>query len=259
MIDIKNLTFSYGDKKILKGISLNVENSEILGILGPNGSGKTTLINVLDGYLKKDTGDIIIKGKNIEKYSRKELARIMGVVPQDMIPAFDFTVYEIVAMGRYPHLGIIDPISDNDERLIFDALKKTGTYDLKDKSIREISGGERQRVFIARAIAQDPAIILLDEPTSNLDIRYQIEILEIIEKMREGGKTIVMSMHDVNLAIRYCTKLALISDGKIYAIGEPDIVINEESIQNVYGIRGKIIRNGGNKIAYILPEKFNGF
>jgi len=259
MIDIKNLTFSYGDRNVLNDISFRVENGEILGILGPNGSGKTTLINVINGYLKKDGGEILIKNKKIEKYSRKELARIMGVVPQDMIPAFDFTVYDIVSMGRYPHLGIIDPISDRDEMLIFEALKKTGLYELKDKSIREISGGERQRVFIARAIAQDPEIILLDEPTSNLDIRFQIEILEIIEKMREEGKTVLMSMHDVNLAIRYCTKLALISEGRIYAIGEPDDVISEESIEKVYGISGRIIRNGGNRIAYILPEKFNGF
>lgn len=259
MIEIKNLTFSYHDKNVLKNISLRVDNGEILGILGPNGSGKTTLINILNGYLRKDSGEIIIKNKRIEEYSRKELARIMGVVPQDTVPAFDFTVYDIVAMGRYPHLGIMDPISDRDKMLILEALKKTGLYDLRDKSIREISGGEKQRVFIARAIAQYPEIILLDEPTSNLDIRYQIEILEIIEKMRSEGKTILMSMHDVNLAIRYCTKLALISQGRIYSMGNPDDVINEESIEKVYGIKGRIIRNGKNRIAYILPEKFNGF
>lgn len=259
MIEIKNLTFSYHDKNVLKNISLRVDNGEILGILGPNGSGKTTLINILNGYLRKDNGEIIIKNKRIEEYSRKELARIMGVVPQDTVPAFDFTVYDIVAMGRYPHLGIMDPISDRDKMLILEALKKTGLYELRDKSIREISGGEKQRVFIARVIAQGPEIILLDEPTSNLDIRYQIEILEIIEKMRSEGKTILMSMHDVNLAIRYCTKLALISQGMIYSMGNPNDVINEESIEKVYGIKGRIIRNGKNRIAYILPEKFNGF
>ncbi|MGC8663269.1 MAG: ABC transporter ATP-binding protein [Thermoplasmata archaeon] len=259
MIEINDLVFSYNRNLILNKISFKVEDAEILGILGPNGSGKTTLLNVINGILKKDGGEILIKGKKIEKYSRKELARIMGVVPQDMVPAFDFSVFEIVSMGRYPHLGIMEPLSTKDEKIIFDALKKTGTFDLKNKSIREISGGERQRVFIARAIAQDPEMILLDEPTSNLDIRYQIEILEIIEQMRSRGKTILMSMHDVNLAIRYCTKIALIHNGEILAFGEPEEVINENSIEIAYGIKGKIVRNGGNKIAYILPEKFNRF
>ena len=259
MIEINDLVFSYNRNLILNKISFKVEDAEILGILGPNGSGKTTLLNVINGILKKDGGEILIKGKKIEKYSRKELARIMGVVPQDMVPAFDFSVFEIVSMGRYPHLGIMEPLSTKDEKIIFDALKKTGTFDLKNKSITEISGGERQRVFIARAIAQDPEMILLDEPTSNLDIRYQIEILEIIEQMRSRGKTILMSMHDVNLAIRYCTKIALIHNGEILAFGEPEEVINENSIEIAYGIKGKIVRNGGNKIAYILPEKFNRF
>ncbi|MGC8496844.1 MAG: ABC transporter ATP-binding protein [Thermoplasmata archaeon] len=259
MIEIKDLVFSYNHNLILNKISFKLEDAEILGILGPNGSGKTTLLNVINGILKKDEGEILIKGKKIEKYARKELARIMGVVPQDMVPAFDFSVFEIVSMGRYPYLGILEPLSIKDEKIIFDSLRKTGIFELKNKSIREISGGERQRVFIAMAIAQDPEMFLLDEPTSNLDIRYQIEILEIIEQMRSQGKTILMSMHDVNLAIRYCTKIALIHNGKILAFGEPEEVINENTFENAYGIKGRIIRNGGNKIAYILPEKFNRF
>ncbi|MDP8011826.1 MAG: ABC transporter ATP-binding protein [Thermoplasmata archaeon] len=259
MIEVKSLKFSYNDHSVLKGISFIVKNNEILGILGPNGSGKTTLLNLIGGILKKKEGEILINGKKIENYSRKELARIMAFVPQDTSTAFDFNVFEIVSMGRYPHLGIMDSLTEKDKNIIIEALKKTEIYDLRNKSTRQISGGERQRVFIARAIAQDPEIILLDEPTSNLDIKYQIEILDIIERMRSQGKTILMSMHDVNLAVRYCTKIALIHNGNILAFGEPENVINEKNIEIAYGIKGKIIRNGGEKIAYILPEKFNGF
>lgn len=258
MIKVQDLEFYYGNKKILDNISFEVESGEILGILGPNGSGKTTLLNVLNGVLKKKNGDIFIKNKKIEDYSRKELAKIMAILPQDMSPSFDFTVYEIVSMGRYPHLGLLDSFSEKDEKMIENAMEITDVLKFKNKSIREISGGERQRVFIARAIAQEPEIILLDEPTSNLDLKYQIEILDIIEKMRKEGKTIIISMHDVNLAIKYCSRLALLSSGKIYAIGKPDEIIDEKSISEVYGIEGKIIRNGNNRIVFVLPEKFNG-
>ncbi|MGC9137910.1 MAG: ABC transporter ATP-binding protein [Thermoplasmata archaeon] len=255
LISVRDIEFSYGSKKIIDGISFDLMPGEILGFLGPNGSGKTTLIKLVGGILKKERGTIRIKGRDIEKYSRRELARIVSIVPSDLEPGFDFTVQDLVAMGRYPYIGFFDSFTQRDYEIIRRSMEATGVSHLSMNSVREISGGEKQRMLIARALAQDTEILLMDEPTSNLDIKYQVEILELIEGIRRTGRAIMITMHDVNMAIRYCTRLALISKGKIYSIGPPDNVINENSINMVYGINGKIIRNGDGKIVYIIPEK----
>jgi len=255
LISVKDLKFSYGDFNVIDGVSFVLNRGEILGILGPNGSGKTTLIKLVGGILKKKEGKIEILGKEIEKYSRKELARKIAMVPSDLGAGFDFTVYDMVAMGRYPYIGFFDTLTLRDFDLIEKAMLATGINNLSRHSVREISGGERQRMLIARALAQNTEILLMDEPTSNLDLKFQVEIMELIENIRKTGRGILLTMHDVNMAVRYCTKVALLSKGKIFSIGPPDKVINENSIVEVYGVSGKIIRNGDGKIVYILPEK----
>ena len=255
MLRVENLEFYYGEKKVIDKINFNLERGEILGILGPNGSGKTTIIKLVGGILKKNGGKIKIFEKEIEKYSRKELAKKISIVPSELEPGFDFTVYDIVSMGRYPYLGLFDTLNEKDLHIIDEAMNIMGIKHLANKSVREISGGEKQRMLIARALAQDPEILLMDEPTSNLDIKYQVEILELIEGIRKRNRGLIITLHDVNMAIRYCTKVALLSNGKIYMMGNPDEVINENSILNVYGVNGKIMRNGNGKIVYIIPEK----
>ncbi len=253
MIQIKNINFSYNGKKILKNIDFNVENGKILSILGPNGSGKTTLLKVIAGILKPDIGEVIVNGKNFLKMQRREMAKLIAYVPQNFEPGFDFTVFDIVSMGRFPHKALLETLDDVDYEKIEWALKVTGLEDLKMKSIREISGGERQRTIIAMALAQDAQIILMDEPTSNLDIRYQLNMLELIKNMVKEGRTIILTMHDVNLSIRYSDEVIVLSEGEIYSKGKPDDIIDEKTIENVYGIKTKILRNGSNRISYILP------
>lgn len=255
MISVNDLEFSYGNRKVIDSVSFNLNPGEILGILGPNGSGKTTLIKLVGGILKKGKGRIEIMGKEIEKYSRKELARKLAIVPSDLEPGFDFSVYDMVAMGRYPYLGLFDTFSPEDIEIIEKSMRSTGIMELSGHSIREISGGEKQRMLIARALAQNTDILLMDEPTSNLDIKYQVEILELIENIRKTGRAILLTMHDVNMAVRYCTRIALLSKGRIFSIGQPEMVISEESITAVYGIKGRVIRNGDGGIVYIIPEK----
>ncbi len=260
MIQIKNINFSYNSKKILKNIDFYVEKGKILSILGPNGSGKTTLLKVIAGILRPDMGEVIVNGKNVLKMQRREMAKLIAYVPQNFEPGFDFTVFDIVSMGRFPHKALLETLDDGDYKKIEWTLKVTGLEDLKMKSIREISGGERQRTIIAMALAQDAEIILMDEPTSNLDIKYQLSILELIKNMVKEGRTIIITMHDVNLSIRYSDEVIVLSEGEIYSKGKPDDVINEKTIENVYGIKIKILRNGSNRISYILPvvEKDQG-
>lgn len=218
-------------------VNLEIAGGEFVGIIGPNGSGKTTLLRAVSKVLKPSSGKVFIGGKNLFEISSRELACEVGVVPQETAPAFDFTVREIVLMGRSPHLKRLQIESTEDFTIVEESMRQTGTLELADRQFAALSGGERQRVVVARALAQQPNVILLDEPTSHLDLNYQFEILGLIRRLnKERGITVIAVLHDLNLAAQYCDRLVMISNGKIQSVGSPEAVLSAENVKKVYGV-----------------------
>jgi len=249
---VKDLEFCYTSRTILNKISLELHPREMLGVIGPNGSGKSTLIQCIDGLLKPKTGSILLDGNDLKNISRKEMAKKVGYVPQTTSRSFfPSTVLDTVLMGRRPHLGWRS--SNKDVKNVIGVLRLIGIEDLAMRDINELSGGQQQKVLIARAIAQDPSILLLDEPTSNLDIKHQLEVIEIIrEKVMERNISAIMAVHDLNLAAKYTDRIVMMKDGKIFAAGTPDKVLTPENIRSVYGVVAEVINNNGTS-PHIIP------
>lgn len=243
-LQVENLQFGYRKELVLKGLSFNIEKGKFVSIIGPNGSGKSTLLKTLNQLYTPSQGAILIDGNNINRLKKKELARKIALVPQDTLIDYDFTVEDIVLMGRHPYKGRFQKEDEKDYKIVNEVLKMTNTFHLKDRIITEISGGERQRVIIAKALAQKPSIILLDEPTSHLDINHQIEILSLLKKLNEEmGTTIVIVIHDVNLASRYSDEIIMLNEGKILEIGRPEKVITKKNIEFAYDLKVEIEKN----------------
>lgn len=249
-----NLKFGYGKELVLDGITFNVKKGEFLSIIGPNGSGKSTLLKTLNSLYTPSEGKISIDGDNINKFKKKDLAKEMALVLQDNNIDYGFTVEDIVLMGRHPHKGRFERESSDDYRIVEESLEMTGTLDLKDRLVTEISGGERQRVMIAKALAQKPSLILLDEPTAHLDINHQLEILKLLKKMnKDKGTTIVLVIHDINLGIRYSDRVIMLNEGKIIEIGDSEKVITKDNIKLAYDVNVAIERNQHTDSLYITP------
>ena len=239
MLNVQNIEFSYGGREVLKKLSFSVKTGSFMTIAGPNGAGKSTLLNLLSGTLKPDTGQILIADKNIKTYSTKKLAEKIAIVRQEYIPAFGFTVLETVSMARTMYYGETGFETKADKDIVLKALEATDTAVFADRQLGQISGGERQRVFIARALAQETPILLLDEPTSFLDLKHQVGIYDLLKKMQlESGKTIISITHDLNLARQYCGEVLLIGDGPDYYIGECKHVLSVENISKVFAVEG---------------------
>ncbi len=208
MIKLENVNFSYNNREVLKDINLTIQEGELIGILGPNGSGKTTLLKVLAGILHPKAGKVLIKGKFIKHYKDRERAKLVGYVPQYIPSYFQFTVYEAVMSGRYPHLGPFNIYSNQDKEVVERSMELVDVHHISNRKLTDISSGERQRVAIAACLAQDTDIILLDEPISNLDIHYQRKILNTLYSLnKEHQKTIIIVFHDINMAFRFCDKI----------------------------------------------------
>jgi len=238
LLETEGVAFAYGSKMVLDDVSIQVEEGDFLGIIGPNGSGKTTLLKVLNGVIEPWKGRVFFRHKLIHSFPRKELARSMGVVAQEYAFSYPFTVREIVLMGRYAHMSRLGFESPHDMEVALHSMRSTDTERLADRKFNELSGGERQRVIIARALAQEPQIILFDEPTAFLDIRHQIEFFDFIWELNQNtGVTIVAVSHDINLAAQYCEEMVLLSKGRVFRMGRPDEVVTEDSIFQVYGKR----------------------
>ncbi len=236
MLEMQNITLGYGKKVVLDHISLSVKCGEMLGIIGPNGTGKSTLIKGICRLLTPKSGHVTIDGHDVATITRTELARLVAVVPQNPNLPDTYTAFEIVLMGRTPHLGRLRFEGMKDFDIAWKAMEMTSTQSLAERRIDEISGGEKQRLTIARALAQEPKLILLDEPTAHLDINYQIETLEFVRKLcREQDVAAVAVLHDLNLAAQYCNRLALLNGGKIHSEGPPEMVITAQNIKEVYG------------------------
>lgn len=235
IIKVEDLYFSYGEKPILDGISFHIKEGTFVSIIGPNGSGKTTLLKNISSILTPCRGSIYLKERDIKKYKKKELAKKLAYVPQSIATDFEFTVMDIVLMGRSPYIGTFQSETEEDIRIANDSMMMTNTFELRHKKITEISGGEKQRVIIACALAQTPDIILLDEPVSNLDIQHQVDVLGILKKLnRDKNMTVITVLHDLNLAAEYSDMVMLLMDGKLITMGTPLDVITRENISNAY-------------------------
>ncbi len=235
LISIKKLCGGYGKNRVIKGISFNIKKGEILGIIGPNGSGKSTLLKLMSRVLNTEDGEVLLEGCDISRMGLKKLSQKIAFVPQETLVNFAYTAEEIVRMGRIPHLKRLQSESKTDHQIVERSLQETDTLTLKDKYINELSAGERQRVIIARALAQEPSILLLDEPTSHLDIGHQVQLLNLLKKLNiEKSLTVLIVLHDLNLASEYCEKIILLESGRIYKEGRPEDVLTHQNIENVY-------------------------
>ena len=258
MLEIKKLSFAYKEEKIINDLDLYIKMNEFIAIIGPNGSGKSTLIKNLSNIIKPDKGSIYLDYKNLNDLSAQDLAKKLSVVPQDTNVDFDFTVYDLIMMGRNPYQNRWGKITDNDREVVIEAMKLTDTFQFKDRRLMNLSGGERQRVIIARALAQEPEVLLLDEPTSSLDINYQGEIFDLLSYLNNKKNiTIIIVSHDLNLASQYCNKLVLLNNGEIYSIGNPDEVLIKKNIKDVYNAEVSIKENmiSGRPYVVLIPNK----
>lgn len=233
----ERVSFAYGDQMILNEIDLAVQPGELVGVIGPNGSGKSTLIKCLCRALTPQRGRVWLDGRELGALTAQHIAQHIAVVSQAVELPPGFTAFEIVMMGRVPHLAWWQNESARDREIVRAAMHATQTWSLADRLINQLSGGERQRVVIARALAQEPQILLLDEPTAHLDIKHQIEVMELVRRLnRERGLAVLIVSHDLNLAAQYCSRLVLFKDGRIYKSGAPREVIAPEILRAVYGV-----------------------
>ncbi len=238
------LVGGYDHADILRGVDIDLRAGEFLGIVGPNGSGKSTLMKALTGILPLRAGIVKLNDRPLAEYSAREQARWIGTVPQISIPVFPFSVREVVEMGRHPHLARFASLGTADFAAVDEAIALTDIEHLADRSIDQLSSGELQRVTIARALAQQPKILLLDEPTAHLDIGHQMDIFELLVRLKSERNLAIMCIsHDLNLAAEYCDRLALFSVGQVFAMGSPTEVITEANLQSVYGTLVSVRQN----------------
>jgi iron complex transport system ATP-binding protein len=244
IIELKGVGFRYGEKRVLEDIALAVEEGEFFGILGPNGSGKSTLLNLIDGIRQPCDGVLRIKGVSPGGMKRKELARLVAVVPQDASWVFPLTVEQVVLMGRFPHMGRFAFESQRDFDVVRSAMEATDLLPFASRLMETLSGGERQRVWLARALAQEPQIILLDEPTSSLDIAHRIVTFDLFRALSSNAKLTVLAVtHDINLASLYCDRIALLHQGRLHALGRPGEVLTESNIREVFRVNVVVDRH----------------
>lgn len=235
-VEVHDLCFSYRNGRVLDGISFAVEAGEILGVIGPNSAGKTTLLRVLSRVLVPEAGRVLLFGRDLHAMTKREIARTVAVVPQEFHVAFPFTVAQVVAMGRYPYARGIGLENAGDRQAAQRALDETGTAHLARKYLDQLSGGEKQRTVIARALAQEPRLLLLDEPMAHLDLNHQIEILRLLKRLKaERGLVIILVSHDLNVAAACADRLVLLKEGAVVTAGRPEEVMRPETLEKAYG------------------------
>ncbi|WP_462350703.1 ABC transporter ATP-binding protein [Fusobacterium varium] len=242
-LKLKNVYYKIGEREILKNICFECKEGEIIGIIGPNGSGKTTFLKTINGINKIDKGTILLNERNIIEYKEKELAKKISFMNQNTNLGFDFPCIDIVVLGRYPYLERFQEYGKKDIEIAEKYMKMTNTLKFKDKSILELSGGERQRVLFAKVLTQESDIMLLDEPSASLDMMYEDELFKHLESMKSEHKTVMSVIHNLRIAVKYCTRLILMSNGEIVEDGEPEKVITEENLNKVYGINARVYHN----------------
>jgi len=257
-LELQSVGVAYDRNVVVKDLTFQVMPGEMVGLIGPNGSGKSTIIKAISRVISLQSGKILLDGKDVFKMPRGDLARLLGVVPQMSILPSAFTAFEVVLMGRNPHLGLLQYEGAKDLAITWRAMEMTATDTLAERKVGELSGGEIQRIVIARVLTQEPKSILLDEPTANLDIRHQVEILDLIKNLcLENNLTVVVALHDLNLAAQYCDRLILINNGRVHAQGTPREVINSRNIKEVYGADGCVYTHPVNGLPAVLLKAGN--
>ncbi|MCA6926316.1 Fe(3+) dicitrate ABC transporter ATP-binding protein FecE [Pectobacterium versatile] len=236
----QNLTAGYGDKRILDGLSLSLPAGKITALLGPNGCGKSTLLKCFAKLLTLESGTIQLNGKSLSMFSARQLSRHLALLPQQHLTPEGITVRDMVAYGRSPWLSLWGRLSPDDRQRVQLAMEKTHIVDLADKRLTDLSGGQRQRAFLAMLLAQDTPVVLLDEPTTYLDINHQVELMKLLRELNQAGKTVVTVLHDLNQASRYCDHLVMLADGRVMAEGSPHEVMKPELLQRVFSIDAEI-------------------
>ncbi|MEV0946675.1 ABC transporter ATP-binding protein [Rhodococcus sp. NPDC049939] len=250
----EGLSLGYGDRIIVDNLDLQVDTGVITTVIGPNGCGKSTLLRAMSRLLKPRSGSVLLDGKAIGSMRTKDVARTLGMLPQAPLAPEGLTVADLVARGRHPHQSWIRQWSSDDEDEVAEALALTGVSDLADRPVDQLSGGQRQRAWISMALAQGTDILLLDEPTTYLDLAHSVEVLDLVDRMHEEmGRTVVMVLHDLNLAIRYSDRLIVMRDGKIVAAGTPKDVISTELLLEVFGLEAAVIADPVSDRPLVVP------
>jgi len=252
-IELRGVSFGYAAEVVVRDVSFRVAPGEFVGIIGPNGSGKSTLLRLMSGYRRPWQGQVRLDGRPVERRDRRELGRLVGVVPQDTAVTFPFSVTEMVLFGRTPHVGGFGFERDRDLAAARRAMERTDTTHLARRAVTELSGGERQRVILARALAQEPAILLLDEPAAFLDIRHEVEMYDLLRDLQRGGMTVVSVLHDLNIAALYCDRLLLLHEGRLARAGTPAEVITYPTLTAVYGTEVYVALNDITGCLNVLP------
>jgi iron complex transport system ATP-binding protein len=254
MLRFEGLGFAYGDRPALAGIDAEVRPGEFFGVLGPNGSGKSTLLKVAAGLLRPSAGRVFLEGRDVQAWKRRDLARRVALLAQDVSVEVPYRVSDVVLLGRMPHLGLFGFAGASDLEVARAALAATDCLDLADRRIHEISGGERQRVFLARALAQEPSLLLLDEPTAHLDLRHQVGLHDLLARRnREEGLTVVTVLHDLNLAAQYCHRVLLLSAGRVFAGGTVEEVLTWRNVREVFGVDPYVGVNEITGARFLIP------
>ena len=259
IIELKNLSIGYGNKSVLQDVNAKINKGEIVGIIGCNGAGKSTLLKTIRGLLPKQSGEILYFGRKLESFSEKELAREVAYLQQNVEVGFGYTGKDIVLAGRYPYMKWWKGESISDEELALKCMEYTGTKELAERPVNEVSGGQKQRILLAKVLAQQTPVLFLDEPTTGLDMVYQEEIFRFSQALAEMGKTILMVVHELNLAAKYCSRIILLGEGTVIADGRPDNVFTEKILSKAYNAPVRVIRSHNtNEIIEISTKEDNG-
>ena len=252
-IDARSVTFSVDAKRLLDRVDLHADRGQFIGLIGPNGAGKSTLLRAISSVLKFQQGAVSLEGEDLRSLAAKRIASTLALVPQIAPYTQGFTTFELVLMGRYPHMGRLQVEGEHDDRIAGEAMRLTETEAFAERTLDTLSGGERQRVFLARALAQEPRILLLDEPTSNLDILHQLKILTLVRQLVDDGLTAVAAIHDLNLASRFCDRLVVLAEGRVLAEGLAAEVLTPETIEEAFGVRSAVHRDPSTDALMISP------
>ena len=241
-VSAQDLFYEVQAETLLDGVTLHADRGQLVGLIGPNGAGKSTLLRAMSGILGYRDGAVRLDGADIKSLSSKAIAAGLALVPQIAPYTHGFTCIELVLMGRYPHLGRFQIEGKEDDRISRDAMRLTEIEQFADRTLDTLSGGERQRVFVSRALAQQPRVLLLDEPTSNLDVLHQLKVFDLVRKLVDEGLTAVAAIHDLNMAARYCDRLVLLTGGRVLAEGSPEEVLSPETIESAFGVKAAVYR-----------------
>ncbi len=258
LLEVRNLEKTYEDGyKAVRGISFGIEPGLLVGLIGPNGCGKTSMMRCINMLNPPTGGDILVDGKSLLGCRPPEVAKLVATVPAELRGSFGLTVFETVMLGRYPYLKNVWWEPEEDEVMVMDALKKFGVDHLKDRAVGALSSGERQRVLIAKAYVQNPRVMLVDEPTSHLDMKYKLDVMEYLKALAGNDMAILVAEHDISLMARYCDRCIIMKKGEIVAIGEPKDVITPELVRDVYGVEASVgIDDEGD--LFVLPKRSLG-